>query len=367
MRKVLHVINGEFFSGAERVQDLLAGALRPLGYDVVFVLLKPGQFNVYRSNRDSTTYITPMRSRLDMKVARRLDKIINAENIELIHTHTPRAAIIGRVASILAGCPHVHHIHSPTLHDTHHALRNLINAVAERLSLIGTSRVFTVSESLRIYMRKWGLAGSRIVVAPNGVPTRPVIPDRDFPRKPWTLGMIALFRPRKGVDLLIHALSILLKQGYAARLHLVGSFEEPEYKSEVQNLADHLGVTQAMELVGHTDDVNKEFDRMDLFVLPSRYGEGMPMVILEALASGVPVVASRLAGIGEVIREGIEGSLVEPNDPVGLAEGIAKFLSGEYNWENFRQAGLERQRTEYSDRTMALRVAQQYDFVLSNG
>ena len=111
----MHIINGEFYSGAERVQDLLAHSLRPIGYEVVFALLKPGEFGERRQYRGSPIHSTPMRSRIDLGLTRRLADMINDEKIAIVHTHTPRAAIVGRVASLLARRPFVHHIHSPTI------------------------------------------------------------------------------------------------------------------------------------------------------------------------------------------------------------------------------------------------------------
>lgn len=367
MRRVLHIINGEFYSGAERVQDLLAQGLLSHGFEVVFALLKPGKFAERRQYLGSPIHNTPMRSRLDFGLARRLVELINNENIALVHTHTPRAAMIGRVATLLTQRPFVHHVHSPTVRDTHQPLRNLTNAIAERLALIGATRLFTVSESLRNHMRYWGISGHRIVVAPNGVPVRVGLPHRDLPDETWTLGTMALFRPRKGVHVLVQALALLRQQGYAVRLRLVGGFETPEYEREVHGLAARLGVAEAIDWVGFANDVNAQFDRMDLFVLPSLYGEGMPMVVLEALASGVPVVASQVEGIGEVVREGIEGALVKPDDPRALAGAIAKFLTGQYDWRCIHKAAVMRQQEEYSDVRMAKRIAQQYDEILAHG
>ena len=246
-------------------------------------------------------------------------------------------------------------------------MRNVTNAVAERLALTGATRLFTVSQSLRTHMRHWGVSGHRIVVAPNGVPVRTAVLHRDPPGDIWTLGMMALFRPRKGLNVLVHALALLRKQGHAVRLRLVGGFETPEYEREMQGLAARLGVAGDIEWVGFSIEVDTQLDKMDLFVLPSLYGEGMPMVVLEALASGVPVVASQVEGIGEVVREGIEGALVKPDDPNVLAGAIAKFLTGKYDWCRIQKAAFSRQRAEYSDVAMAKRIAQQYDEILYHG
>jgi glycosyltransferase involved in cell wall biosynthesis len=103
---------------------------------------------------------------------------------------------------------------------------------------------------------------------------------------------------------------------------------------------------------------------MDLLVLPSLFGEGLPMVVLEAMAAGVPVVATRVPGVPEAIRHGEDGVLVNPNDPVDLARAIADLVGGRYNWESLRASAFERHAERFSDRAMAASVAAVYKELL---
>ena len=84
-----------------------------------------------------------------------------------------------------------------------------------------------------------------------------------------------------------------------------------------------LKLDDAIEWTGFTSDVRSQLARMDLFVLPSLFGEGLPMVVLEAMAAGVPIVGTRVEGVPEAIRDGEDGLLAEPSDPIDLARVLA--------------------------------------------
>src|SRR5207237_5725177 len=128
----------------------------------------------------------------------------------------------------------------------------------------------------------------------------------------WTLGAIALFRPRKGIEALLEALAVLRSRNVNVRLRAVGGFESPVYKADVLALAERLDLTEAIDWIGFTRNVNRELAKIHLFVLPSLFGEGLPMVVLEAMAAGLPVVASRVEGVPEAVVHRETGLLVEP-------------------------------------------------------
>ena len=361
---ILHVINGELYSGAERVQDLLALRLPELGFDVGFACVKPAKFPERRQAIDAPLHLTPMSSRFDLTCGFKVAGIVRQRGYAMVHTHTPRAALVGRVAALVARVPTVHHVHSPTARDSENAVRNRTNRLIERLSLIGVKRLIPVSASLSRYLLEEGFGADRIRLVANGVPTPGPLPIRTAPSEEWTIGSVALFRPRKGLEVLIEALSLLRARGKAARLLAVGPFESTEYESGIRALAARLEVAESIEWTGFTRNVNEEFARMDLFVLPSLYGEGMPMVILEAMAMGVPVVATDVEGIPEVLEQGRSGLIVPPGNARALAEVLAAVMDGAHDWQTLRQTAWARQSTSFSDLSMARGVANVYREVL---
>lgn len=362
--RVLHVINGEHYSGAERVQDLLAQNLAPLGFEVGLACLKPGRFATMRRAQSAPMIELQMNSRFDLRPARRLARLVREENYALVHTHTPRAAMIGRLAAALAQVPLVHHVHSPTDSDSTRKWQDRVNARIERYSLCGASAVIAVSYSLADYAARQGISENCIRVVPNGVPVLGPLPPRKPPTQTWTLGIVALFRPRKGLEVLLDALAVLRSAGLDVRLRAVGDFESAEYRQHIDRHVARRGVGDCIDWVGFTDDVPSELAQLDLFVLPSLFGEGLPMVILEAMAAGVPIVATRVEGIPEAIRDEHEGRLVKPNDPLDLARAIAEFVRGETDWSVLRSNAHRRQAHWYSDQGMARNVAAVYRQVL---
>jgi glycosyltransferase involved in cell wall biosynthesis len=100
---------------------------------------------------------------------------------------------------------------------------------------------------------------------------------------------------------------------------------------------------------------------MQIMVLPSQFGEGLPMVVLEAMAVGLPVIASKVEGIPEAIRDGQDGLFFTPNNPQELASQIQQLVKNRVLWAEISQSAWQRQRSEFSDRSMAARVASVYD------
>lgn len=363
--RVLHAINGEHYAGAERVQDLLALRLPEFGFEVSFACLKGREFPEKRSAQSAPLHALPMAFRLDPRTIWALRRLVRRGGYAIVHTHGPRAALAGAMALSRLAVPMVHHMHSPASADTDRGLHDRLIALSERLSLRRAAAVITVSSSLGRYVLQQELVPpQRLVVVPNGVPRLERLPARPTPRNEWLLGAVALFRPRKGLEVLLEALAILRSRGRHVRLRAVGAFETPEYRQKMLDLVEHWSLTDVVQWAGFQSDVPRELGRLDLFVLPSLYGEGMPMVVLEAMAAGVPVVATRVEGVPEAIRDGIDGVLAPPGDPAELAAAIDRLFTGEVDWSSLRTSAFARQAQKFSDRSMAAAVADVYRRVL---
>jgi glycosyltransferase involved in cell wall biosynthesis len=362
MVRVLHVVNGEHYSGAERVQDLLAGYLPAWGYDVSFACVKPGRFPQARKFQKARLYELPMSSRFDFACGRKLAMLVRDERYALIHAHTPRS-LIGMRAAKIARVPLVYHVHSPAGRDSTHTVRNQINMWLERRAGHRAARLIAVSPSVRRYMLEQGFRASQVVCVPNGVPTIDVRPRHAAPAA-WTLGMAALFRPRKGVEVLLEALAAVRLAGSDVRLRAIGPFETPDYEAEVRDHVDRLGLDDAIEWTGFVNDIAAELAKIDALVLPSLFGEGLPMVVLEAMAAAVPVIASRVEGAPEAVVDGQNGLLVEPGDPAALAAAIENLVRVDLNYGTLSRNAQERHSQLFSAEIMARSVADVYDRVL---
>ena len=361
----LHLVNGEHYSGAERVQDLLAARLPNNGCEVGFVCVKPRRFPAARESKDTPLFEMPMRGRFDLRVVKRITALIREGGYDLVHAHTPRTALVGRLAARRAGVPFLYHVHSPAGRDSTRRVLNRINAMVEWAAVRDADRLIAVSPSLRQYMIASGVPAERVSCVPNGVPVSVTRRDRQAPEGTWMLGTVALFRPRKGVEVLLEALAVLRSRGVNVRLRAVGGFETAAYEWSVHSLAERLGLADAIDWIGFTRGVNRELAKMDLFVLPSLFGEGMPMVVLEAMAAGVPVVASRVEGVPDAVAHRQTGLLVEPNSVSQLARAIEEFVSGGVDYAALSRGARSRHAESFSDNTMAAGVAAVYRDVLA--
>jgi glycosyltransferase involved in cell wall biosynthesis len=365
--RVLHVINGEVYGGAERALDHLGRHLRRFGFDVAMACLKPGLFPKVRQSTDVPLYEFPMRSRFDLRPVRAIVRLVRTGHFRLLYAHTARSALVAALISRITGVPLVYHVQSPTARDTTRPWRNWLNSLVERLSLARASMLIAVSQSLAEDLGRQGYAARRVAVVPNGSPCRRPTPPRPSEKTNWVLGMTALIRPRKGIEVALAALAMLRRQGLAVRFRVVGPFETAAYEQEVKSLTRRLGLEEAVDWVGFTRDVDRELAQMDLFVLPSLFGEGTPLVLFEAMAAGVPVVSTRVEGIPEIIRDGRDGLLVPPGDAEALATALASILRGEADWHALRRSALARHSEKFSDTAMAAGIAAVYRRVLGDG
>lgn len=360
--KVLHVINGEHFSGAERVQQNLGLHLEQFGFSAHFACLKPGKFPELSGLPPERVHETPMRSRFDRSAVDRVEELARAHGCRLLHAHTPRTALVAAFAAHRLGVPWVYHIHSPTARDSTRSIINRINDWVERFSIASCDLMITVSRSLRREMLARGIDRKRLVAIPNGVAAvEPIDADSRMHSRMWRLGLVALMRPRKGIEIALEAMARLRDAGAPVSLELIGGFETEEYERQVLARIEALDLKERVHLSGFTRDVASAIRRLDALLLPSLFGEGMPMVVLEALSAGVPVVATRVEGTPEAVRHGVEGMLAAPRDAEDLAEKISELIADRHRWAEMSHAAVARHRAHFSDTQMARRIARAYD------
>jgi glycosyltransferase involved in cell wall biosynthesis len=308
-----------------------------------------------------------MRNKLDFTPVRKVVSLIKQENYELLHAHTPRSLLIGSIASRLSGCPLIYHVHSPAGRDSEKGLKNWLNTKMETWCLRQVDRMICVSSSLMKYMETLGHPTVKLSVVSNGVATIDSLPPQRTPSadEPWVLGTMALFRPRKGIEVLLDALATLKTKGIEVNLRAVGQFETQEYETEIMSRVDELGISDLITWTGFQTDVNEQIRMMDVFILPSLYGEGLPMVVLESMANATPVIASNVEGIPEAVRDGKDGLIFEPGNANDLAAKIEKMVSDPASWEQMGQNAYTRQRLCLSDISMAEGTSEVYDSLLN--
>ncbi|MFC5577710.1 glycosyltransferase family 4 protein [Lysobacter niabensis] len=358
--KVLHVINGEHYSGAERVQDLLADGLAREGIDCSFALIKSGRFLRSRTSKVAS-FDFSMGSRLDVWQIQRLARFVESERFEAVHSHTPRAAIVSAAVRGLTGVHHFHHGHSPTDQDSSRKIMNRVNVLAEGFSIRGCSHLFAVSQGVADYFASIGVSQDRVTVIDNGVPARDTIAYTDsfHAGRALRVGMTALFRPRKGLEIALEAVSKVRASGTGIEFVGIGPFESPQYEERMRLLTSSLGLDDAVSWTGFTTDVHARLLDLDVFLFPSLYGEGLPMALIEAMSVGLPTIGSDISGVAGPLGKGC-GLLVPPGDADALSRAIKRLSVDAGLRTSLSAAAFERQRSGYSDRSMSSSLATVY-------
>ena len=390
---VLHLLNGEQYSGLERMVDHLVAAAPTQGFRLVLALLKPDRMRQRMSAKGGEVHEVPMRSRVDLSGTGRITAIATAAGCRLIHSHTVRSALVARRIRRATGLPWVHHVHSPALHESMRVGMNLASYLAEAVVMRQADRVLTVSQALAGYVhRHYRVPEARITVVHNGVAN--VEPDAVADGEPgdhasfmhaqanaqanaranaqanagnehpFIILTVGLFRARKGIEHLVRAAGLLRDAGHDFRLRLAGEFADPGYEAAVRGLVAQLGLRDRVEFLGFVDRVDDVLQHCDVFALPSLKGEGMPMAVLEAMAHARPVVASDIDGAREILAGGA-GLLGPPAEAGALADAIARLIRAPDLRLRLARAAQARQRRHYSLQAMSCRLFEGYRSLLA--
>ncbi len=361
--RVLHVVNGQYYAGAERVQDLLAQHLAEAGCDVGFACVKADQFPLKRQCQDVPLVRTPLSYPWSAGAVGELVRIIREQDYGLVHSHTPRSAWAAARAAKIVGCPFVHTMHDVSLGQPANLARKAVDSYTIS-RLRSADFVTTVSQSTASLAERLKLGKQRRMIL-NGVPAaRPgfkrSVPGGSSPEGTWNLGTVALIRPCKGVEVLIRAVANLRNRGCPVIATVVGTFSTQQYQREIMELVERLGVAEVIHFVGFSSDVPALLETFDLFVMPSVGPEGLPMVMLESMAHSLPTIGSAVAGVGDVVRPGVDGLLFPPADDGALADAVESFVSGKVDWCAMSEAARDRHANDFSAHRMASEFKQVY-------
>lgn len=300
--------------------------------------------------------ISPIR---DAVATVRLARLIRSERPHILHTHTAKAGALGRLAALLAGPSArpliVHTFHGHVLRGYFGGFRAWAFKLVERLLARTTDALVAVSPQVRDDLVALGVApAEKFVVVRLGIELEERVAVANgaredarrllgIPPDRFVVGWVGRMTGVKRTTDLLRALEALRGRGVDATLCLVGdgpdrlAFEEEAYR---RGLARHC------LSLGYQDDVARWYATFDAFVLPSG-NEGTPVTTIEALASGRPVVATRVGGVPDVVGDGEDGFLVEVGDTDGLAERLARLAADPALRERMGAAGRERVLSRY--------------------
>jgi glycosyltransferase involved in cell wall biosynthesis len=295
----------------------------------------------------------------------RLAGLFRQDRVDLVHCHNFGSLVYGAIGGRLAGVGGVlYTAHGPEMP---YGSRK---AVFQRLPLV--DRIITVSDYVRdSAINKAGLSPSRVTTIHNGVDVgrySRIASTREQVRTQLgltsdepLLGVVARLTPEKDHDTLLQSLVLVRNDFDNVKLAIAG---EGELMDALKKKVEHLGLSRSVWFLGNRGDVPELLQAMDLFVLSSRQ-EGLGITLLEAMAVGLPVVATNTGGIPEIVISGETGLLVPPEDASRFAEAVKWMLSHRDDGKEMGLRGQKRALQQFGVERMVEQYEAVYDEVLA--
>ena len=326
----------------------------------VHIACSPGQHLRELEDRGYSVHSIPIARRIspfsNLSSLWRLYRLIRCERFDIVHVHTPVAAVLGRVAAKLARVPVIiYTAHGFYFHELMAPWkRRLVIWVEKVLGRCCTDMLFTQSSEDRETAIRAGIANERkIIWIGNGVDAGGFVVESDpavraglgLSPNDKIVGFVGRLVREKGVEELLKAMGQVIEAIPEAKLLIVGdtlaSDRDRRTTERLQELIQRNNLEAVIKFTGFREDIPELLASMDLFVLPS-HREGMPRSILEAMAAGKPVVATNIRGCREEVVHGETGYLVPVNDPCKLANAIIEIMSDKMLAERMGEAGRQR-------------------------
>jgi glycosyltransferase involved in cell wall biosynthesis len=300
-----------------------------------------------------------MRSKLDIRVIARLRRLLDAESPDILHTFLFHANIVGRAAALLA-------LDRPAvIAGVRVAERRRRHLWIEGWTSGLVDKFVAVSAGVRSLMiRSAGIPSDKVITIPNGVDRNDIPQDPADIRAELKLPSgcpvvvtVGRLTRQKGQSFLIEAAGRVLRARPDVQFVIIG--DGPLARS-LKRQAERLGIAASVHFLGWRKDAWPVMAGADVFVLPSLW-EGMPNALLEAMAAGVPVVGTYVAGTSEVVENDKTGLLVSPGDARVLAQAISGLLMNPERARDLGQAGRERVLRGYTVDKMVLAHEELYE------
>jgi glycosyltransferase involved in cell wall biosynthesis len=350
--------------GAEMFVCLAAPRLRAIGWDLRLITLSKGGELLDQLRSQSVPVIELEIDRLNIRDGVRLMQILHQDKPRLLHTHLYHAGIAGRLLGSLAGIRTIV-VHQQGPEQRRSNGRTWLDRHTSGL----VDRYLVTCESVKMILhQREHIPIEKIAIIPNGIdigafqqtykrpaawPVTPQVP---------IIGAVGRLSPEKGHHLFIDALSILRQQGCPFHAIVIG---EGDSRDELTQKTKHLQLDEHISWVGKQTNVQEWLPFMDVFVLPSHW-EGISLALLEAMAAGLPVVATHVGGNPDVVVNGSTGFLTQPSDPVQLAEAIRKLIESPILRQAMGQMGKSRCQEHFHIDVIVNRLNSFYQQILSD-
>jgi glycosyltransferase involved in cell wall biosynthesis len=296
----------------------------------------------------------------DLLAFREIISLIRSEVPDLIHAHTSKAGLLGRLAGWLTGTPTVFTAHTWSFADGISSFQRRVSIPLERFAGRIGGKVITVSRANEdIAVREGITSRENLVTIWNG------IPDSDLRARPGSaevpkIVMVARFAPQKDQLSLVKALS-----GVQTPWQLAFVGDGPT-RSEVEAEVQRLNFSGRIDFLGDRGDIADVLATSDLFVLSTRW-EGLPLSILEAMRAGLPVITTNVGGCSEAVEHGTTGFLTKPSDIGQLRAMLEKALASKSLLRAMGEAGREKFHRDFRVESMMSKLMKVYHEAIPSG
>ncbi|MHB9118107.1 MAG: glycosyltransferase [Burkholderiales bacterium] len=355
--RILHTEWSDGWGGQERriMSDLTGMARR--GHTVYLVTRRHARIGEEARRAGIPVYDLPLRSNLDLVSVVRLAWLLRALRIDIVNTHSGVDSWIGGLAAKLARTPalvRTRHLHLPLKR----SWRNFVHYLQDRL--------VTCGETMRAFLiRDYGFPEREVVSIPTGIDFSSFVPRRDraavrqalgVPEDAYLVLMVGIVRAVKRHEVALRAVHLL--RGRVANIRLLAAGDGPMIE-DMRRLAEELGIAGQVGFLGQRDDVADLMGAADCLLLTSR-SEGIPQAVTQALGSGLPVVATAVGGVPELVRDGATGLLVPAENPAAVADALERLARHPEFAQQLARQGREHVLAHYSLQAMLDATEREY-------
>jgi glycosyltransferase involved in cell wall biosynthesis len=348
--RVLHINSARTWRGGEQQTLWLCRGLKRRGHKI-FLACQPDS-ELRRRSEKAGVCVCPvtMRGEWDLWAVKNLAGLMRRESIEMVHFHTAHAHTLGLLAAQMAQVPMRILTRRVDFHMHGHPLNRWKYGS-------GLTAILAVSEGIRRVLIEDGITPQRVITVRSGIDLARVKKVGDplkirgefrVPKDAILVGIVAALAPHKHHRNFLEAAALVNKSVPNARFLVVG---EGELRPYLERLSASLSLSKKVIFTGFREDVLEITKGLDIFVLSS-YLEGMGTALLDAMALGRPVVATRVGGISEIVQDGRNGLLVPSRSPAELAKAIVKLAGDPLLRDKMGAQGKEQARNFSIQRTV---------------
>lgn len=353
--KIFQIIPVLKLAGAETMCENLCYALRNQGCEVIVVSLYSEQTSITKRLEEGGIRIFYLGKKrgFDFSIFIKLYQLMKEENPAVVHTHIYAARYALPVATFCGIPKIVHTVHNIAEYEQTKVGKIINKFMFKHCGVIPVALSKEIKKTVEVV---YGLSADQIPVVFNGIDLSKCDIKEDYTRKEYfRILHIGRFMEVKNHALLIQCFSKFVVDHPDARLQLLG---DGVLRKGMEQLVQKLGVSEFVEFAGVQSDVYPWLHNADIFILPSKF-EGMPMTLIEAMGTGLPIIASAVGGILDMLTEGNDAILIEPKEQQVL-KSLEQLYSHESTRKELGQMALQSSMC-FSSESMAKKYIQIYE------